>query len=144
MVFNMNKTGKEWITKKMADSINKLFAKSKPAPITPERNEIEKENLVKNNEEMERKTITLEMNLSIHAATRSTQEETGNKTKQSTGMKEKCEIQGGENEVDRKNTSQGNKDTGNNEFIIKSTQNSANRNSEERLNETEDDALTLR
>jgi hypothetical protein len=29
----MNKSGKEWLTRRMADSINKLFADQKPAPI---------------------------------------------------------------------------------------------------------------
>ena len=32
----MNKTGKEWVTKRIADSINKLFTNQKLAPITLE------------------------------------------------------------------------------------------------------------
>jgi hypothetical protein len=55
------------------------------------------------------------------------QVETGNKPKQSTGTRDKCGIQGEENEVDRRNTSQGNRD-------IKST-----KNSEGRLNQIEDE-----
>jgi hypothetical protein len=137
---HMNKTGKDWITRKTADVINKLFATSKPAPITPEQREMVKDNPGKNNEETERKTTTLEMDCSTQTTTRLIQEETGNKSKQSTEMKEKCGNQGGVNEVDGRNTCQGNKDTGNNEVILKSTQDSANRNSERRLNRIEDDA----
>jgi cell fate (sporulation/competence/biofilm development) regulator YmcA (YheA/YmcA/DUF963 family) len=43
---HMNKTGKEWITRKTADTINKLFADQKLAPITLEW----KESLVKRNQ----------------------------------------------------------------------------------------------
>ena len=48
-------------------------------------------------------------------------------------MRKKCGIQGEENEVDGRNTNQGNRDT-------RLTQNNADRNSEGRLNQTEDDA----
>jgi hypothetical protein len=43
---HMNKTGKEYITRKIADTIAKLFAKQNPAPITLEW----KESLVKRNQ----------------------------------------------------------------------------------------------
>ena len=55
-------------------------------------------------------------------------------------MRKKCGIQREEIEVDRRNTSQGNEDIGNNEDIIKSTQNSADRNSDGRLDQIEDEA----
>jgi len=64
--------------------------------------------------------------------TRLRQEETGNKPKQNTGMRKECGIQGEENVMGERNNSQGNKD-------IKSTQNNANRNSEEKLNQIEDE-----
>ncbi len=90
-------------------------------------------------EETEKGTTTLEITSSTHAATGLIQE-TGNKPKQSTGMRKKCGIQREEIEVDRRNTSQGNEDIGNNEDIIKSTQNSADRNSDGRLDQIEDEA----
>jgi TFIIF-interacting CTD phosphatase-like protein len=61
------------------------------------------------------------------------QEETGNKPKQSAGMRKECGIQGVEYLVDERNTSQGNRD-------INSAQNNTNRKGEERLNQTEDEA----
>jgi RNase H-fold protein (predicted Holliday junction resolvase) len=130
---HMNKTGKEWITRKTADIINKLFTNSKPAPITLVWGEIDQEDSVKSNGETVKENTTLEINSGTLAATGLTQEETGNKPKQSTGMREKCGIQGEENEVDGGNTSQGSKD-------IDSTQNNADRHSEERLNHIEDEA----
>jgi hypothetical protein len=33
---HMNKSGKEWLTRRRVDIINKLFADQKPAPITLE------------------------------------------------------------------------------------------------------------
>ena len=51
---HMNKIGKEWITRKTADIINKLFANSKPAPITLDGKEVIKENPVKKIEETEK------------------------------------------------------------------------------------------
>jgi hypothetical protein len=48
-------------------------------------------------------------------------------------MRKKCGTQGEENDVDGRNTSQGNKD-------MKSIQTNAGRNSEERLNQIEDEA----
>lgn len=48
-------------------------------------------------------------------------------------MREKCGNQGEENEVDKRNTNQESRD-------IKSTQNNADRNTEERLNQIEDEA----
>jgi hypothetical protein len=88
---------------------------------------------VKYNTETVKETTTPEINSSTLAITGLIQKETGNKPKQSTGMREKCGIQGKENEVDERNTSQGNKD-------IRSTLNNADRNSEEKLNQTEDEA----
>ena len=130
---HMNKTGKEWITRKAADIINKLFANSKPAHIPLEWKGIDQEDPVKNDTETVKETTTVEINSSTLSATGLIQEETGKKPKQSTGMRKKCGIQGEENEVDGRNTSQGNRD-------IKSTQNNADRNSEERLNQIEDEA----
>ena len=130
---HMNKTGKEWITRKTADIINKLVANSKPAPITLQWKEMDQEDPVKNNEETVKDTTALEINSSTFAATGFIQEETGNKPKQNTGMRKKCGIQGEENEVDGRNTNQGNRD-------IRLTQNNADRNSEGRLNQTEDEA----
>jgi hypothetical protein len=65
-----------------------------------------------------------------------------NKQKQSTVMSEKCEIQGNESEVDRRNSNQGNKDIRNNEDIIKLTQNDVDRNGEERFNQDEDETTS--
>jgi len=130
---HMNKIGKEWITRKTADIINKLFANSKPAHIPLKWKRIDQEDPVKYNTETMKETTTPEINSSTLAVTGLIQKETGNKPKQSTEMRKKCGIQGKENEVDEKNTSQGNRD-------IKSTQNYANRNSEERLNQIEDEA----
>jgi cell fate (sporulation/competence/biofilm development) regulator YmcA (YheA/YmcA/DUF963 family) len=42
---HMNQSGKEWLTKRTANIINKLFADQKPAPITLEW----KESLMKRN-----------------------------------------------------------------------------------------------
>ena len=52
---------------------------------------------VKNNAETVKETTTLEINSSTLAATGLIQEETGNKPKQSTGMRKRCGIQGEEN-----------------------------------------------
>jgi hypothetical protein len=88
---------------------------------------------VKNNVETVKETTTLQINSSTLAATRLIQEQTGNKPKQSTGMRKKCGIQKKENEVNGRNTSHRNKD-------IKLPQNNADKNSEERLNQIEDEA----
>jgi hypothetical protein len=73
---HMNKTGKEWITRITADIINKLFANSKPAPITLEWKEIDQEDPVKNNEETVKEATTLEIHSSTLAATGLIQDET--------------------------------------------------------------------
>ena len=130
---HMNKTGKEWITRKTADIINKLFANSKPAPITLEWKEIDQEDPVKNNEETVKEATTLEIHSSTLATTGLIQEKTRDKPKQSAGMRKKCGTQGEENDVDGRKTNQGNKD-------IKSTQTNADRNSEKRLNQIGDEA----
>jgi hypothetical protein len=130
---HMNKIGKEWITRKTADIINKLFTNSKPAHIPLKWKRIAQEDPVKYNTETMKETTTPEINSSTLAVTGLIQKETENKPKQSTEKRKKCGIQGKENEVDERNTSQGNRD-------IKSTQNYADRNSEERLNQFEDEA----
>ena len=132
---HMNKTGKEWITRKTADIINKLFANLKPAHIPLEWKGINQEDPVKNNVETVKEFTTQEMNTSTLAATGLIQEETGNKPKQSTEMRKKCGIQKKENEVNGRNTSHRNKD-------IKLPQNNADKNSEERLNQIEDEATS--
>jgi len=66
----------------------------------------------------------------------------GNKQKQSTVMSEKYEIQGDENEVDGRNSNQGNKGIRNNEDIIKLTQNGVDKNGEERFNQDEDETTS--
>jgi hypothetical protein len=58
---HMNKTGKEWITRKMAHIINILFANSKPAPITLIWGETDQEDSVGSNGETVKNT-TLEIN----------------------------------------------------------------------------------
>ena len=130
---HMHKTGKEWITKKTADIINKLFANLKSAHVSLEWKGIDQEDRIKYNAETVKETTPLEINSSTPAVTELTQDETGNEPKQSTGMREKCGNQGEENEVDKRNTNQESRD-------IKSTQNNADRNSEERLNQIEDEA----
>jgi hypothetical protein len=57
-------------------------------------------------------------------------------------MSEKYRNQGDENEVDGRNSYQGNKDFRNNEDIIKLIQNGVDRNSEERLNQDEDETTS--
>ena len=101
---HINKTGKEWITKKTADIINKLFANSKSAHISLEWKGIDQEAHMKYNAETVKETTSLEINSSTLAVTGLTQDETGNEPKQSTGMKEKCGNQGEENDVDKRNT----------------------------------------
>jgi hypothetical protein len=129
----MNKIGKEWITRKMADVINNLFTNSKPAHIPMKWKEIEPEDPVKYNTETVKETTTPDINSSKLTVTGLILKETGNKPKQSTGMRKKCGIQGKENEVDERNTSLRNRG-------ITSTQNNDDRNSEERPNQTEDEA----
>jgi hypothetical protein len=131
----MNKTGKEWIARKTANIINKLSTNSKPAPIILEW----RENPVMNNKETGEGTTTLEITANAHAATGLIQE-TGNKPTQSTGMR-KCGIQGKEIEMDRKITSQESEDIRNNKGIIKSTQDSTDRNSDGGLDQIEVEAL---
>jgi hypothetical protein len=65
----MNRTGKEWITRKTADISNKLFANLEPAPITLEWKEIDQEDPVKNIEDTVMETTTLKINYSTLAAT---------------------------------------------------------------------------
>jgi hypothetical protein len=55
---HMNKTGKEWITRKMADIINKLLANLKPAHIPLEWKEMDQEDPVKYNDETAMETTT--------------------------------------------------------------------------------------
>jgi hypothetical protein len=129
---NMNKTGKEWITRKMADVINKLFINLKPAHIHLKWKEMDQEDPVKYNEEAAKEAITPEINPSTPTMTRLIQKETGNKPKQSTRMRKECGIQVEKNVMDQRNTSQRNRN-------IKSTQNNANRNIAERLNQIEDE-----
>ena len=107
---HMNKTGKEWVTKKTADIINKLFANSKSAHVSLEWKGIDQEDHMKYNAETVKETTPLEINSSTPAATELTQDETGNEPKQSTGMREKCENQGEENEMDERNTNQESRD----------------------------------
>jgi len=57
-------------------------------------------------------------------------------------MSEKYEIQGDENEVDGRNSNQGNKGIRNNEDIIKLTQNGVDKNGEERFNQDEDETTS--
>ena len=111
---HMSKIGKEWITKKMANFINNLFANPKPAHIPMKWEGIGQKDPVKYNTETVEKT------------------ETGEKTQKSTGMREKCGIRGKENEVDERNTSQRNRD-------INSSQNNDERNNEERPNQIENE-----
>jgi hypothetical protein len=117
----------------MANIINKLFANLKPAHIPLEWKGINQEDPVKNNVETVKEITTLDINSSTLAATGLIQEETGNKPKQSTGMRKNCGIQKKENEMNGRNNSHKNKD-------IKLPQNNANNNSEERLNQIEDEA----
>jgi hypothetical protein len=59
---HMNKTGKEWITRQMADIINKLFTNLKPAHTPLEWKVTDQEDPVKYNGETAKENITSEIN----------------------------------------------------------------------------------